>query len=46
MDTNLAYQYEDYQRSELIGGKLVMMSTAATNHVIISVNIYLLLSNY
>ena len=46
MDTNLAYQYEDYQRSELVGGKLVMMSPAATNHVLLSGNIYHIFSSY
>lgn len=46
MDTNLAYQYEDYQRSELVGGKLVMMSPAATNHVLLSGNIYHIFANY
>lgn len=46
MDTNLAYQYEDYQRSELVGGKLVMMSPAATNHVLISNNISYLFTHY
>ena len=46
MDTNLAYQYEDYQRSELVGGKLIMMSPAATNHVLLSGNIYHIFANY
>lgn len=46
MDTNLAYQYEDYQRTELIGGKVMMMSPAATNHVLISGNIHYLFTSY
>lgn len=46
MDTNLAYQYEDYRRTELVGGKVVMMSPAATNHVLISGNICHLFANY
>ena len=44
MDTNLAFQ-EDMQE-ELIGGKIVMMSPAALNHVLISGNIYRVFSNY
>lgn len=46
MNTNLAYQDEEFQRSELIGGKVVMMSPAATNHVLISGNICYLFANY
>lgn len=46
MDTNLAYQCEDYQRSELIDGKVMMMSPAATNHVLISNNISYLFTHY
>lgn len=46
MNTNLAYQDEDYQRTELIGGKVVMMSPAATNHALISNNISCLFTNY
>lgn len=46
MDTNLAYQCEDYQRTELVGGKVMMMSPAATNHVLISGNIYHIFANY
>ncbi len=38
MDENLAYQEE--RREELIGGKVVMMSPAATNHNRISDNIH------
>lgn len=48
MDTDLAYQddWKESMRNELIGGRLVMMSPAATNHVFISGNIYRLFSNY
>lgn len=46
MDTNLAYQHEDYQRAELVGGKVMMMSPAATNHVLISNNISYLFTHY
>lgn len=38
MNSNLAYQYE--WREELIGGKVVMMSPAATNHTFVAGNIY------
>ena len=44
MDGNLAYQEE--RRKELIGGKVVMMSPASTNHTFISGNIYRIFANY
>lgn len=48
MNTNLAYQedWNDPLRRELIGGKLVMMSPAATNHVLITRNISYLFTDY
>lgn len=48
MSTNLAYEegWSDSLRRELVGGKVVMMSPAATNHVLISGHIYRLFSNY
>ena len=44
MNGNLAYQ-DDFG-TELIGGKLVMMSPAAMNHVLISGNIYHIFASY
>ena len=44
MDGNLAYQEE--RREELIGGKVVMMSPAATNHNLISGNIFHIFKTY
>lgn len=44
MSSNLAYQ-EDF-REELIGGKIVMMSPAATNHNLISGNIFHVFRTY
>lgn len=38
MDGNLAYQEE--RREEVIGGKVVMMAPASTNHTFVSGNIY------
>lgn len=38
MSDNLAYQEE--RREELIGGKVVMMSPASTNHTFVSGNIH------
>ena len=44
MNGNLAYE-EDWG-NELIGGKIVAMSPAAMNHVLISGNIYRIFSNH
>ena len=44
MSDNLAYQEE--RREELIGGKVVMMSPAATNHNLISGNIFHIFKTY
>ena len=44
MSDNLAYQEEG--REELIGGKVVMMSPAATNHNITSGNIFYVFKSY
>ena len=44
MSDNLAYQEE--RREELIGGKVVMMAPASTNHTFISGNIYYLFAHY
>lgn len=44
MDGNLAYQEE--RREELIGGKVVMMAPASTNHTFVSGNIYGIFWNY
>ena len=44
MDGNLAYQEE--QLEELLGGKVVMMSPASTNHTFVSGNIYGIFWNY
>lgn len=44
MSGNLAYQEE--RREELIGGKVVMMSPASSNHNRIAGNIYRIFSNY
>ena len=44
MSDNLAYQEE--RRTELIGGKVVMMSPASTNHTFVSGNIYYLFAHY
>lgn len=44
MSDNLAYQEE--RREELIGGKVVMMSPASTNHTFVSGNIYYLFAHY
>ena len=44
MSDNLAYQEE--RREELIGGKVVMMSPASTNHTFVSGNIYGIFWNY
>lgn len=48
MDTNLAYQdeWKENLRRELVAGRLVMMSPAATNHVLISRNISYLFTDY
>lgn len=54
MNSNLAYQddfdgFNDFlgeMREELIDGKLFLMAPAATNHVLISGNIYNIFSNY
>ena len=44
MSENVAYQ--DFQREELIGGKIVAMSPAATNHNRIALKIAVLFENY
>ncbi len=44
MSENLAYQEE--RREELIGGKVVMMAPASTNHTFTSGNIYGIFWNY
>jgi len=44
MSGNLAYQEE--RREELIGGKIVAMSPASTNHTFTSGNIYRIFGNY
>jgi len=44
MDGNLAYQEEF--KEELIGGKIVMMAPAATNHTFVSGNIYAIFWHY
>lgn len=44
MSDNLAYQEE--RREELIGGKVVMMAPASTNHTFVSGNIYYLFAHY
>ena len=44
MNENLAYQMD--WREELIGGKVVMMSPATTNHTFISGNIYHIFASY
>lgn len=44
MSNNLAYQ--EPQREELIGGKIVMMSPAATNHNRIAANILIFFGHY
>lgn len=46
MSSNLAYQYQEERREELIGGKIVMMSPAFTNHTLVSGNIYRIFGNY
>ena len=45
MNTNLAYQ-DDYGREELIGGEVVMMSPASTNHNRIAGDIFKIFSIY
>lgn len=44
MSENLAYQ--DFQREELIGGKIVAMSPASAGHVSVAGNIYSIFKNY
>ena len=44
MNGNLAYQ--DWRREELVGGKVVMISPAATNHNITSGNIFYIFKDY
>ena len=44
MESNLAYQEE--QREEIIGGKVVMMSAPSLKHIFISGNIYRIFSDY
>ena len=44
METNLAYREEP--RWELIGGKVVMMSSPVLNHIFIAGNIYAVFSSY
>lgn len=47
MSGNLAYKDEFYAfREELIGGKVVMMAPAGTNHTLISGNIHSIFWNY
>lgn len=48
MRDNLAYQddIQEKTREELIGGKIFLMAPAATNHVIVSGNIYGIFGNY
>ena len=40
MSDNPAYQYQENRRKELIGGRIVMMSPALTNHTFVSGNIH------
>lgn len=46
MNDNLAYQYQEERREELIGGKVVMMAPASMNHTFTSNNIYRIFGNY
>jgi len=46
MQSNLAYQYEDEQPSEIIGGKVIMMAGASINHNHISGNIFSIFHRY
>ena len=46
MNNNLAYQYQEDRHEELIGGRIVMMAPAFTNHTLISGNIYGIFWNY
>ena len=46
MESNLAYEYEEEQREEIIDGKAVMMASPSTNHNLIMGNIYALFFNY
>ena len=48
MNNNLAYQddFLEKQRAELIGGEVFLMAPAATNHVLVSGNIYNIFGNY
>lgn len=46
MSSNLAYQYQEEFREELIGGKVVMMAPASVNHNFVAANIYSIFDNY
>ena len=47
MNPNMAYNYDDDYRSELINGKIIMMSPRPVfNHVTVASNIYRIFANY
>ncbi len=47
MNPNMAYNYDDDYRSELINGQVVMLSPRPVfNHVTVASNIYRIFANY
>ena len=46
METNLAYNLDEFQEEELINGKVVMMASPSLNHMVISINLDRIFSNY
>ena len=46
MPSNLAYEFEEERREELINGKVVMMASPTLNHNFVAGNIYRIFGNY
>ena len=46
MESNLAYKFEEAVREEIIGGRVVAMSSPAMKHIFIGGNIYHIFRNY
>ena len=46
MESNLAYKFEEEAREEIIGGRVVAMSSSAMKHIFIGGNIYHIFRNY
>ncbi|MBR4544870.1 MAG: Uma2 family endonuclease [Oscillibacter sp.] len=46
MQSNLAYEFEEERREEIINGKVVMMASPTLNHNFVAGNIYALFFNY